>query len=96
MADKMYKGGLPRARGWEKIGVIEQDVRWLLFVKDDADNDWVSVKVVADGRAPKKANYWLGWNGSRFSWRTDMVSLVQQRPDLLDSVEKMMEGYSLL
>lgn len=96
MTDKMYKGKKPRADGWEQIGAIEQDTCWRVFVRESADTDWITVKVAADGRAPKKANYWLGWDGKRFSWRTDMVALVQQRPELLKRVEQMLEGYSLI
>ena len=96
MTDKMYKGKKPRTDGWEHIGDIEQDVRWRVFVKQRADTDWLSAKVAADGRAPKKANYWLGWNGKRFSQQIDTFAMMQDRPELLHKVERMLEAYSLL
>ena len=96
MNDKMYKGKPPRSEGWERIGAIEQDVRWLVFVRQNADTDWLTAKVVADGRAQGKANYWLGWNGKRFAQQTDAFSIVQQRPELLEAVEQMLEGYALI
>jgi hypothetical protein len=88
MSLKNYGGKKPRAEGWREAGVVEGDVRWLVFVRDNADSEWTTVKVMADGRAPVKANYWLGWNGSRFGRHADLVSLAQQRPAVLDGVER--------
>jgi len=96
MTDKMYKGKKPRTDGWEQIGEIEQDVRWRLFVRQKADTEWLTVKVAAVGRASGKANYWLGWNGKRFSQQTDTFAMMQGRPELLHKVEQMLEGYSLI
>jgi hypothetical protein len=88
MSVKNYSGKKPRASGWREAGVVEGDVRWLVFVRENSDSEWTTVKVVADGRAPAKANYWLGWNGSRFGRHADLVSLAQQRPAVLEGVEK--------
>lgn len=96
MTDKMYKGKKPRTAGWEHIGDIEQDVRWRMFVRQKADTDWLTVKVAAAGRAQGKANYWLGWNGKRFSQQQDTFAMLQQRPELLHKVERMLEGHSLI
>ena len=96
MNAKMYRGRKPRTEGWEHIGDIEQDVYWRMFVKENADSEWASVKVVAAGRARGKANYWLGWDGKRFANFKDMLALAQHRPDLLHMVERMLEGYSLI
>ena len=93
---KMYSGASPRTEGWEYIGDIEQDGCWRMFVKENADNGWASVKVVADGRARGKANYWLGWDGRRFANFKDTLALMQHRPELLKAVERMLDGYSLL
>jgi hypothetical protein len=93
---KMYKGKKPRTDGWEHIGDIEQDGRWLVFVRQNADIDWLTAKVVADGRAQGKANYWLGWNGKRFAQQTDAFAMVQGRPELMHKVEQMLEGYALI
>jgi len=96
MADRMYRGKPPRTKGWEQIAQIEDDVRWLVFVKDSPDSEWVTVKLVADGRVPFKANYWLGWNGRRFSQQQDTFAIMQRRPELLKAVQRMVEGYELL
>jgi hypothetical protein len=96
MTDRMYRGKRPRTEGWEHIASIEDDVRWLVFVKDNPDNEWLTVKVVADGRVPFKANYWLGWNGKRFAQVQDTFAIMQRRPELLKVVERLIDGYSLL
>ena len=95
MTDKMYKGKKPRTAGWEQIGEVENECRWLVFVKDGAKSEWMTVKVVADGRAPSKANYWLGWNGKRFAQQQDAFAIMQRRPELLRAVERLIEGHEL-
>ena len=102
MAVKNYTGKKPRPAGWREVGVVEDDARWLVFVRENADSEWLTVKVVVDGRAPTKANYWLGWNGLRFGRHADLVSLAQQRPAVLEGVERVLrpivsvEGFDLL
>ncbi len=96
MNAKMYKGKRPRTEGWGQIGEIENDGQWRLFVRQKAETEWVTVKVAAVGRAQGKANYWLGWNGKRFSQQTDTFAMMQDRPELLHKVERMLEAYSLL
>lgn len=95
MTEKMYKGKKPRTSGWEQIGEVENDCRWLVFVKDSPDSEWMTVKVVAVDRAPSKANYWLGWNGKRFAQQQDAFAIMQHRPELLRAAERMLEGHSL-
>lgn len=97
MADRNYKGKVPRTEGWDYIAAIEEEsVRWFVFMKDNPDNEWLTVKVVADGRVPFKANYWLGWNGKRFAQVQDTFAIMQRRPELLKAVERLIDGYSLL
>lgn len=96
MTARMYKGKRPRTDGWEQLAEIEDDVRWLVFVKDDPDSEWLTVKVVADGRVPHKANYWLGWNGKRFAQQQDAFAIIQRRPELLRAVERLIGAYELL
>jgi hypothetical protein len=93
---KMYKGKKPCTDGWEHIGVIENDGQWHMFVKENADNEWASVKVVAAERAQRKANYWLGWDGKRFANFKDTLAMMQHRPELLRKVEQMLDGLSLI
>ena len=96
MSAKTYKGNKPEDPRWSQIGEFEDDVRWFVFVRENDDSPWLSVKVVADGRAKKKGNYWLGWNGSRFAQRSDVNPLMSQRPNLYGYVEALMSAYDLL
>ena len=96
MTDRMYRGKKPRTEGWEQIAVLEDDARWFVFVKDSPDSEWITVKVVADGRVPFKANYWFGWNGKRFAQVQDTFAIMQRRPELLKVVQRLLDGYSLL
>lgn len=93
---KKYTGKKPRAAGWQTSGVVGRDPRWIVFTRVNADTEWRTVKVVADGKADAKANYWIGWNGSRFGRHADLVSLAQQRPEVLEGVEKLLRGFDLL
>ena len=95
MTEKLYAGNRPSSIGWALIGEIEDDVRWLVFVKQNSSSGWLSLKVVADGCAPSKANYWLGWNGQRFSKKRDVEMLTEYRPALLKAIERFAEGYDL-
>jgi hypothetical protein len=72
-----------------QIGVVQDGVEWLVYMRPGSGNGWDSVKVVANGRAPTKANYWLGWNGSRFASQHGLVMLLK-RPVLAAGVEKLL------
>lgn len=85
---RRYTGKKPGA-GWMPLGTVEAKNSWLVFVRPDPRSEWMSVKVAADGRVPLKANYWLGWNGSRFSRHADLALLLQ-RPDLAAAVEELL------
>jgi hypothetical protein len=88
---KRYYGHKPRTQDWLSLGPIEADGKWLVYIRPDPTSEWYSVKVVADGRAVGKANYWLGWNGQRFSRQSDLPLLLQ-RGALAKSVEEMLLG----
>jgi hypothetical protein len=96
---KRYYGYKPAGPEWSQIAVVDDEQRWLVFVRPDALGDWDSVKVVADGRAREKANYWLGWNGLRWARHGDLVALMR-RPSLLAEVEQRLreraDGLDLL
>jgi hypothetical protein len=96
MSEKLYVGNRPRSDGWGLVAEIKGEVRWLVFVRQGSSSDWLSLKIVADGCAPSKANYWLGWNGTRFSQKRDTEMLAEHRPELFKAVERFAEGYSLL
>lgn len=85
---RRHKGRRP-GEGWEQVAVVQNSPRWLVFVRRNPDTVWWSVKVVAEDRAASKANYWLGWNGSRFSRTGDVLALLS-RPELLASVQRVL------
>jgi hypothetical protein len=93
MTSKKYRGRKPTAAGWGLLGPVEADGRWFVYIRPNAQSEWESVKVVADGEAMAKANYWLGWNGSRWARQGDLVTLME-RPALLAEVGRMVRDRS--
>lgn len=82
--------------GWAKLGETEKcdGVEWSLYRKEQpSGGDWVYIKVVANGRAVRKANYWLSWNGSRFGTGGDFLKMAQHRKELLGMVLSFMDGW---
>lgn len=57
--------------------------------KPTNDTDWRMVKVSAVGRAPRKANYWLSWDGKRFARGKDIAIMASGRPKLLAAVHAL-------
>jgi hypothetical protein len=47
------------------------------------------VKVSAVGRAPRKANYWLSWDGKKFARGKDIAIMASGRPKLLAAVHAL-------
>jgi hypothetical protein len=90
--EKRYLGNKPETDDWNFLGSIEADGNWFVYVRPDPVTEWTSVKVVADGRAPRKANYWLGWNGQRFSSRHADLPRLLIRSALARAVEDMLKG----
>jgi hypothetical protein len=88
---KRYLGNKPKTDDWNFLGSVEADGNWFVYVRPDPSSEWTSVKVVADGRAQGKANYWLGWNGQRFSRHADLPLLLN-RSVLARAVEDMLKG----
>lgn len=79
--------------GWDQVAVVQDEQPWLVFVRVNEGTVWLTVKVVADGDAPTKANYWLGWNGKQFARHADVAKLLH-RPVLLAAVEQALRTYS--
>ena len=90
---KRYRGRKPVGPEWAQIAVVDDAQRWFVYIRPDVSGDWATVKVVADGRASGKANYWLGWNGSRWARQGDLVTLTE-RASLLAEVEKILRARS--
>jgi hypothetical protein len=97
---KMYLGQIPSlADGWEKIGECLDDdrVKWLVFKKPQEHSDeWITYKVVADGRAINKANYWLARNDAtgQIGFARDYAFMSEKRPKLREEVDQIIEKNS--
>lgn len=81
--------------GWSLLGYVGEDdgVRWAVYRKPQpSGQEWDYIKVVADGKVPKKANYWLSWNGSRFGSGGDFLKMAQHRRELCSMVLSFMDG----
>lgn len=83
---RMVKGNPPECGGdwfWLEPVVDDAGTRWLIDHRPDPSEDrWHTIKVYADGRAQRKANFWFGWNGERTNRSRDLGVMEQQRPDL--------------
>lgn len=92
---KTYLGQVPKlADGWQLMDKYTDDegVTWLVFRFPQAHTpDWSTYKVVAEGRAPNKANYWLVRNDKtgQIGFARDFVSMRTNRPKLHAQVERV-------
>ena len=87
-----YAGRHPSASdGWEQIGAFEG---WKVYTKGQAHTDeWITCKVVADGRVERKANYWLTKNikTGQCGFARDLAIMKNHRPELHQFVEGLFQ-----
>ena len=89
---KTYQGKpelLFESDDWKNCGywVDEENnnIEWFVFFKhQEHNNDWVTYKVVANGRVPSKANYWFVMNKKtgNFGFAKDLAVMAGNRPNL--------------
>lgn len=95
---KSYKGRIPDAsEGWEMVGKVEHEGEWLVFKKrQEHSPDWVTYKIVANGKSINKANYWLARNDStgQIGFARDFVLLREHRPKVHQYVENVVFAIS--
>lgn len=95
---KMYAGKIPEQElGWMQIGVCKDSdaVEWIVFRRaQDHTPDWATYKIVANGRANAKANYWLARNDKtgQIGFARDYVFMRNNRPELHAQVEAIFKG----
>ena len=80
--------------GWTKIAQCLDDdaVNWLVFRRrQEHTPDWSTYKVVADGRAANKANYWMVRNDKtgQIGFIRDFASMKENRPKLHSKIERV-------
>ena len=94
---KTYRGNLPQdGEGWSRVGQWSDpdDVEWIVFSKpQEHSEDWMTFKIVANGRAKNKANYWLVKNIStgQLGFARDYVHMRENRADLHAKVESIIK-----
>jgi hypothetical protein len=93
---KMYRGNVPDCgEGWAQVAqCMDSDAEWLVYSKpQDHSPDWMTFKIVAKGRVPNKANYWLAKNitTGQIGFCRDYVYMRDNRPELHAQVEEIFE-----
>jgi hypothetical protein len=82
----MYQGNDP-GLDWECLEIFDEEgIEWYLYRKEVINDGWQNLKLVSQGRAPRKANYWFGWNGSKMNNGRDWGTLGEHRPGLKSRV----------
>jgi len=83
-----------RFRGHAPDGgrLLAENEKWALYAFGPDRGDWMSVKLVAKGRAPSKANYRFGWGrvAQRLARSRDAALLAAHRPDVYAWVERVL------
>jgi hypothetical protein len=94
---KKYAGNVPGPNeGWEHVGTCRDadGIEWLVLSKSQKHTqDWCTYKIVANGRAANKANYWLTGNKltGRIGFSRDYVCMRETRPELYAQVETIIK-----
>lgn len=93
---RKYKGNAPSGDEWQLVGEAYADnVVWLIYEKaQDKSDEWFAVKVIADGFAFNKANYWTAVNKQtgQITMTRDMRIMEANRPELLTEVMAVLDG----
>lgn len=83
-------------KGWEHIGTCRDadGMEWRVFSKSQEHTpDWLTYKIVANGRAANKANYWLARNKltGQIGFARDFIRMRETRPELYAQVEAIIK-----
>lgn len=85
-AARMYQGNDP-GPDWECIEIFEHEgIEWYLYQREETEGEWQNLKLAAQGRVLRKANYWFGWNGKRSNGARDWMTLTGHRPELHEAL----------
>jgi hypothetical protein len=95
---KMYAGKVPTPNeDWRLLKTVpnpSDKTSWMVFCKpQEHTQDWVTYKIVANGRAQHKANYWFVRNSStgQIGFAKDFAIMRETRPDLHAQVESLLK-----
>lgn len=94
----MYQGNAPlESDGWKLVGgVFDRDgIEWLMYGRNSLCGTWLNVKLVANGRAENKANYWFGFNvmTKAYNGARDLSTLKEHRPTLFADVDAILKNW---
>ena len=97
-ADTVYRCGRKTVLKRPDEVVIAEAGPWVLVaVTGWSKNEWVSLKLIRQMKAPKNVWY-LGWQGTRMSRNRDMQNLQERHPEIAVWVAETMasqsEGYT--
>ena len=83
-----FRGNAPVTDEWMHLHSFHhEDLDWSLFFRVRDQSGWISGKLVVDGKAPRKANYWIGWRDGRLARTRDAGTLYTGRQELYEQVE---------
>ena len=83
------KGTFPlEVEGWKRLAVVEGGHRWHVFFRDTTPG-WHQWKVAAEGRAPRKANFWFSYQDNKPREDRDYVLLREHHPEVFAVVEEL-------
>ena len=83
-----FRGNAPVTDEWMHLHSFHhEDLDWSLFFRVRDQSGWISGKLVVDGKAPRKANYWIGWRDGRLARTRDAGTLYTGRQELYKQVE---------
>jgi hypothetical protein len=86
ITERMYQGNDP-GLDWECIEIFEQEgTEWYLYRNEKTSAEWQNMKLAAQGKVTRKANYWFGWNGKRANNSRDWMTLGGHRAELQQAV----------
>jgi hypothetical protein len=94
---KMYRGNVPKEEdGWVNVGTcydIDNSIEWFVFSQAQKHSeDWQTYKIVVNGRAMNKANYWMVRNNNtgQIGFASDYAKMRSDRPHLHAKVESLL------
>ena len=93
-----YRGNKPETNdGWVLMEsyIDIEDVEWLIYQQpQNTNNVWLNYKIVANGFAEYKANYWFAYNQNeeKFAFKRDLVSMKSKRLELYNFVSDFVIG----
>lgn len=96
---RSYKGNPPpKSEGWWHYDCTTDigDAEWDIFCRRQEHSDeWVTFKICAEGRVPRKANYWTARNieTGQMGFTKDMAAMKEHRPELYEWVMESIEDF---